>query len=353
MKKIKAWTITELVVAMVFIAVISGFMLTIVKPQDQSSKIYTYAAIQNLTKGIITVADEYDKDSSPTNGYIFYQNPSDSTNNTFCLQMADAFSLKQPANCLLSASVGTANLVLANGIEVFGLASETKFKDTEIEYKDIAVDIDGKGKGINKLGIDRFPLRIFKERIILPTNCIASKDKIYDYSAGEDKTVVNSSEYCKTGKEFNGSSVGKNFLLDENIITYDIFRGKTESDSGETEEVKADIIASSQSAAAAMCGAYGGKRYISVQSCATFVSGKPFKVLPKCPSEEICNSCASSSPSICPQKLDGSAQTNETTCKEQVTALDNEKYSCVFLLHKPSGGMSMMIEGLIGDMDMD
>lgn len=351
MKRLKAWTLVELVVAMGFIAVISGFLLTTVKPQSQNAKIYVYATIQNLMKAIVAVGDKYDnQDGEPVDGNILYQKPS-TNDDTFCLQMADVFSLKQAAVCAKSTASSTANLVLANGVEIFGLSStkKTLFDDSTIEYKDIAIDIDGKSKGMNRLGIDRFPLRIFKDRIILPVNCNSSADKIYDYGQNKDQLVPSASPFCKEGKEFSGTTSTKNFMLDQDIITYDLYRGKTDVESDSTEAVKADIIASKYSAAAALCGAYGGKRYLSTTSCAKITSAA-LKIHPKCPTDEMCDTCATS-PSICPQKLDNSGQTTVATCKTQVTSLDNNKYSCVFLLHKPAGGMSMVLEGLIGNLD--
>ena len=50
-----------------------------------------------------------------------------------------------------------------NGVTVKGVASEwvIPFENAEYQFKNIEIDIDG-NKGMNRLWVDRFPMRVFK-----------------------------------------------------------------------------------------------------------------------------------------------------------------------------------------------
>jgi len=349
MNKKLAWTLAELMVAMTFIMLISGFLVSVFKPKTQNTRIQAYAAIRNITKGIIAVDDKYEKTppEDTTNSGIFYQNTATPDVDTFCLEMADVFTLKQTANCKKSETTGSnlhvPNFVLANGVEFYGLASD-KIQAGQYKYKNIAMDVNG-SKGPNKLGVDRFPLRIFAEdNLVFPVDC--TETQFFDYRLDGLITLDDNQKnpYCKTGKTFNGTRSKINFMLDDEIITYDTYRSSSQGEQQKTSE----MVAFSQSLASSICGNFGGKRFLDPSQCAKLGQ----KIYTKCVMEEMCITCETS-PSICPMNSDNTSQTNEAACKQLYIDLKNDINTCLFLIHKPSAALSAVVGAIVGDLDME
>ena len=130
MNKKYAWTLAELMMALIFIMVIAGFLISNFKPSQQNAKIKAYAGIRNIEKGIVSVGDYYteaaktearkhnDSDNNViTTGAvkrtIFYKDPDSAIekagNDTFCMILADAFSLKEAPNCSKTIDTSTPN----------------------------------------------------------------------------------------------------------------------------------------------------------------------------------------------------------------------------------------------------
>ncbi len=343
--KKSAWTLVELVLAMMVIILISGFLISVVKPNTQKAKIYVYATMKNLTKGNIAVIEKYENTETETPKDLTYQDPN-SDNDTYCLEMADVFSLSGSPNCSKNASISDVNLTFPNGVTVQGLASPWKrpYATSPFYFKNIIIDIDGE-KGLNKIWVDRFPLRIYQgakyDGTLQPINC--ADDSIYD---DDNKKIVltddlGKSPYCKQKFNASGASVAKNFLLDDNVITYDIYSAPTTG-----IQTKATFVASAQSPAMADCMAYGGNGYLNKTECAAL----GLKIHSRCAARITCEGCASVSPSICPLGADNSTQTSEDGCMELATAnqFEDNDIRCFTLQHKPNGGMSFFVEGLIG-----
>ncbi len=346
MKK-KAWTLVELFLAMGIIILISSFLLTTFKPNTQKSKVYIYAAMNNLTKGIISVMEKYGEDAT-TSKTLTYQNP-DSTDDTFCLELADVFSLAKEANCEQSEPISTVNLEFPNEVTIQGLATpwKTPYEGCEYNFKNIIIDVDGE-KGLNKLGIDRFPLRIFQggkvDGVIMPINC--EDDSVYD-EEGNKIVLTDStgkSPFCKQKFDSSGALFTKNLLLDDKIINYDIYRSEMVE-----EKSVAKIVSSAQSLAMADCMAYGGYGYLSKEQCAQM----GIKIHTKCASSETCEKCAEVSPTICPLKEDGITQTDFDGCMELVEAnkVNGEEVKCFTIQHRPMGGASFLLESIIGEIN--
>ena len=210
------------------------------------------------------------------------------------------------------------------------------------------IDIDG-SKGANKLGSDRFPLRIYaKENTILPVDC--TETQFYAWEAQENKMVTLSAPhknpYCKKGKEFTGSVSDINFLLDDEIITYDIHAGNAAAN---TKNNKFKIAALTQSPAAAICGVLGGSKYLSESQCASM----GLKIHAQCPTKESCEKCSTVSPSICPMNEAGTAQISSSQCEQLYNSLGGDEHLCIMLLHKPSAAMSAIVGSIVGDLDME
>ena len=375
-----AWTIAELLMALVFIMVISGFLISNFKPNKQSAKINVYATIRNLEKGIIAIDDKYEKlatectdcctgdsydlDNNPTTKCIVDYLPGVTTcpstcganratqcicykkcptkcnslnmegltktiftggTAQFCKELVDVMNLKS-SNC--SATQGSPNLVFANGVEVYGLRSELQYmgKTTDegkkYAYLDIGIDING-SKGLNKQGVDRFPLRIFAvDNLILPVDCnTTSGKKIFDWRQydpvlGKDGMVnINLNPYCYKGTNFgktSGTSCGINFQADDEIITYDTYINKI-SNGGQMQDKYDKLISYSRPFLNTACGIYRGKY-------AKFFA------------DSQCGSIA------------GITDCNKT----------DQSAICYFVLHQPSAGMSAVVQSVIGtDLESD
>ncbi len=348
MKKLNAWTLVELFMAMGVIIIISTFLSTAFKPNTQKAKLFAYATINNLITGTLSVSEKYQSDPDATPKDLTYQNP-DSDDDTFCLELADTFSLSETPNCAKTATISDVNLRFPNEVTVQGLTNPWKkpFVTSAYSFKNIIIDIDGE-KGLNRLWIDRFPLRIYQgakyDGTIHPVNC--SDDSVYD-DEGKKITLsddIGKSPYCKQKFDASGANVNKNFVIDDNVITYDLYKAAATG-----EETKATLIASSQSPAAADCLAYGGNGYYSRQQCAQM----GFKIHSQCASSGTCEECASVSPSICPMDFDNTAQTDQAGCLElaEKNKTGESEIRCFTLYHKPSGGMSFLVETMIGEIN--
>ncbi len=348
MKKKNAWTLIELFMAMSVIILIASFLITTFRPNVQRAKLYTYATIINLIKGTIAVMEKYQSDPDSEPKTLSYQNP-DSTDDTFCIEFADNFTLSEAADCSKDALISDINLKFPNGVTVQGLANPWKkpYVTSSYMFKNIIIDIDGE-EGLNKIWIDRFPLRIYEgakyDGTIYPVNC--ADDSVYD-DEGNKITLDDStgkSPYCKQKFNASGANVNKNFLMDDKVITYDIYKAAATG-----EQTKATLVASAQSPAAADCMAYGGNGYHSREECAQF----GVKIHTQCASSATCEGCGSVSPSICPMDSTQTTQTDQTGCLEIAKAnqIDDTDVRCITLQHKPGSGLSYLVESLVGEID--
>jgi len=152
------------------------------------NKIYIYAALRNLSMGNIAITE------MPANGGYFYPNnasshDSSATTDWYCLYLADSFSLTANPECEKTTDtdgLGNVNLRFPNGIVFQGIASEWKLMYDGLYYKDFIIDADGE-KGSNKIGIDRYPMRVYRgnthqgisiDGMVIPVEC--GKDYVYD-----------------------------------------------------------------------------------------------------------------------------------------------------------------------------
>ena len=149
MKKEHAWTLIELIVAATIIFIISYTLLNTVKPNKQRTALYIDAAATNIMRGNIGILENYE--TNETEGGLFYQKSGDSTNNTYCMQLANMFSLESTPNCATPSSDDTVNIALGNGAEIKGLAkdAQTPYDGANYQYKNIFVDIDGFNQKVN------------------------------------------------------------------------------------------------------------------------------------------------------------------------------------------------------------
>lgn len=334
MKKI-AWTLAEMMIALLIVTLLSGICVNLFKPNTQKAKLFVYSAIRNLTMANISVIEKY--------GSLTYS-PTTTLNGNevdwLCAQLSDALSLDEEPNCSISASIDDVNFVFTNGITVHGLTNEWKlpFENAPFFYKNILVDVDGPEKGLNKLWADQFPLRIIggkgrgAEGLIMPVNCGA--EQAYNNATEElvDVAPEARNPYC-------GSST-KDYTIDKDTISFDIYRAVSTE-----ENAKAELIATGLSPLEADCMALGSSAgYFSVPEC----SSKGIHILTKCATISNCETCTANN---CPYDTDETTVTNKAECKFLQDNVNPENISCFSMIHKPSGGMSFIVQALVGDID--
>lgn len=333
--KNKAWTLTELVVALVVVTVLSILAVSTIKPTTQNSKTFIYASIRNLQRGNSWISENY--------GYF---NGADvSGNDWYCFQIANIFNVKE-FNCAITAlGSTTVNIEFDNKTTIQGLASPwvSPYENSPYQFKNIVIDIDGK-KGLNKVWIDRFPLRIYrggdKDGLITPANCGSTYD--YVYKTDGTKVTLSSlntgmSQYCKHGFTSSGAAVSKRFVDDNSIISYDIVR--TNSD----EEASAGIVVKMGiSNIGADCIAAAGDGFYSYTDC----SDAGYNLHQECATKDACLDCDTRG--NCP-----SGATNYAECVALADKYNPNYYECISVLHKPNVGMSIMLDGILGELDTD
>ena len=303
------------------------FMSNIWGPST-GSKAYNYGMITGNLKGPLTYSQQYAFSVRCTTA-IDNIDP-------YCIALADVYSLAKPANCSLSANKNDVNIEFPNGITIKGLASPwvKPYNEANFEYKNILVDIDGE-EGKNKIWVDQFPLRIIGgtgkgvEGLIMPVNC--KNEQIYNPSTEEMVNVSNAAKnpYCP-------STNGKNYTIDDQVITYDIYKAKNK----EGEKSPAEMIAAMVSPMEADCMAFGSARgYFSVSEC----DAAKIKISPKCATKESCATCTANT---CPE-----GSTNAESCATLTETTNPDDITCIAIPHKPSGGVSFVVQSLMGNID--
>ena len=327
MKKI-AWTLVELLIALTIMIMLSIFCISAFKPNIQKARYFMYATIANLEKANIAILEKYDH---------LDEGVDDSNNDNYCKQVADVFNLKSIPNCSRNADVNAVNMVLPNGVTIKGLASAWQApydveegKVAPYKFKNILVDIDG-ADGLNSIWADQFPLRIISglgkgvDGYIMSVNC--ANDRTYNTDTLETVAVKNSakSPYCPTN--------GKNYTIDDQVITYDIYRPESSE-----ENAKARLVATGLSAMEADCAAYGtNDGYFSIEEC----RAAQIKIHSQCKTKKNCGTCVAGV--TCPKD-----KPNPEDCQNS-PGIPIESLICFVVLHKPSGGTSLLIQGLVGD----
>ncbi len=312
-----AFTMAELTICIVLMMILAIFAVTNIKPNDNKIRLFVYSGMENISSVVSTlVSDNLDLDKADTN-IVSGSNAYD----WLCAHVADYFSLKNSANCkVTSADATTVNLTFTNGITIQGLASPWKTdskkddNNTPYKYKEFVIDIDGNTKGMNKVGIDRFPMRIYRggllEGALIPVDCNSS-----------------GSAYCKN----SGTSTKVNLAKANEIISYDIYKPESASAS------KAGVVASYQSYMQADCAIFGGLGYFTVAEC----SSAGYKANLRCANAEICLKCNEGG-NICP--MNGDKQLDKATCKSYVNTNNPDQIACFMMLHRPPSGAGMIFD---------
>ena len=352
MNKKSGWTLAELVIALIFIIVISVIGITIYRPDVQKSKIFIYAFLRNLgAANSAIVTNKGDVIGSLDAGLEDYD--------WYCLQLADTLSVSE-FDCEINTDEVTnakkVNITLPNGVIIQGLTNPWKTPvcvGCDFKFKNILVDIDGQ-KGLNKLWSDRFPLRIYQgggmSGQIQTINC--ENQQIY----GTDGEIINLTQddglspYCNDGFNMEKNAVSKNFWNDKDVITYDVYRPNTDN-----EEGAAELVASAQSILDADCGAYGGEGFFTKKQCSYYSK----RIFAKCSTDALCATCSSTdstnSYDICPLRDPDDSTlgiTDTTTCIDAANEFNPKKASCFISLHRTGIPMPIFLQGIVSQLDM-
>lgn len=272
----QAWTIAEMVVSMLVLAVLIGLSVQVIKPNKIRKLPFGYASIKNLEDAGKYVLKEVGKMNMPDNNNDGSDFKPDGTNkeNRTCYLMADAFSLVQvdgqtyDYNCKVGTTsthtkpnFQTSNLISYWGLEqpfktgadyVRGTAtSSNECATVEVGMKDVIVDLDGPKNGENRLGIDIFPLKMFSTGEVFPGTCVAiSGNNTPSACAGKSFSKKNfpvaPSSVC------NLTGLKKNYMLENHPFAYTVYKsrivnaeelatGNYKKDDRITEVVKAEI----------------------------------------------------------------------------------------------------------------
>lgn len=188
-KKFNAWTMAELVVAMLVLAILMVLSIQAIRPKKMKTLPFAYAAVKNLNDAAKYVLNEKSATNLP-DGPIDY--PVADCNET-CVSMAEAMSLIGDYNCVKTMNSkpasgkgndGNPNFTAANLISYSGLekdfsstfrgaATETEQCATiETAVKDVMIDIDG-DDGDNEIGKDQFPIKILQTGEVIPGTCVS------------------------------------------------------------------------------------------------------------------------------------------------------------------------------------
>ena len=184
---IKGWTMAELVVAMIVLAILMLLSIQAIRPKKIKTLPFAYAAVKNLSDASGFILSEKGA-SSLSDGPVDY--PAADSNET-CVDMAESMSLLgdytcvKTANCKPAAGRGntgkpnfqTSNLIAYFGLEkdfassFRGVATDTaKCATAEVGMKDVIFDIDG-DDGPNEIGKDQFPIKLLATGEVIPGTC--------------------------------------------------------------------------------------------------------------------------------------------------------------------------------------
>lgn len=189
------WTLAELMVAMMALAILAGLTVKIINIDKAGKKAspFVYAGMENLRQGNVRLMGDLLISSLPANApepVPSGPKPKD----PYCLGIANLFSTISEINCNTTACSGGAdsvcyadddkfNFQVRNQITYFGLNSKWRTgatagidgpsPGTSLEYKPVTICINGAKNLTNEIeGKDCFKLYAFKDGSVIPTgNC--------------------------------------------------------------------------------------------------------------------------------------------------------------------------------------
>lgn len=202
----------EVVFALFICGIIMGISIHMFKSNDVSKTPYIYSVLKNLPAVNKAVSEDCYRDGTCTNPNVL---PDSITE--YCTRLSENFVTSGAVDCNTGIAVtgsltgtngnsisftGTGgikqNFRLTNGTSFDNITSNANWKTTDgsNEYIDVLIDINGGNAGKNQVGNDIFPIRIYKNGEVIPSN----------------ETATNS----HTDEEFFSYRVVLNRAVDEN-----------------------------------------------------------------------------------------------------------------------------------------
>lgn len=181
------WTMAELVVAMLVLAILMTLSIQNIKPKKIKVLPFAYASVKNLNEAARAVLSDNLVKNLPDTAV---DAPVENSNKT-CVDMAETLSLVGGYNCVKTSATspangkgktGKPNFQTSNMISYSGLEKDftPTFRGTAsnigqcatvaVGMKDVMVDIDG-DEGDNKVGKDQFPLKLLQTGEVVPGTC--------------------------------------------------------------------------------------------------------------------------------------------------------------------------------------
>ncbi len=325
MKKNKAWTLAELTICITVLFILAGVGISVIKPgTNTKTRLFVYAIMKNLSAANSSLIQFYD------DTYAITEKDAAGTAclpEAYCSRVTDLFTVTGTINCAAKLSgttcvsdvaTTTANMVLPNGVEVYGLANDWKNDSTNTyKVKDIKVDIDG-AKGLNKLWVDQFPLRVYQSGYGDTLRAVKCGSTAAETSDGVAHT------YC-------GSST-TDYRKDEQVIKYEIYRATLPNAAG---TIQAKLMASGLSELKANCLANTWKKAYPITDCST----NSYTVMAQCMNTGV--PCVEGSTDIC-YKVSGTAN----------YASNPDDLPCFVIMQKPHSGAGMLIDGMLDEIDI-
>lgn len=182
-----AWTMAELVVAMLVLSILMTLSIQNIKPKKIRVLPFAYASVKNLNDAARFVLSDNLVKNLPDD---LISSPEANSNKT-CVQMAEALSLIGNYTCVKTIATApangrgktgkpnfqTSNMISYSGLEkdftstYRGTASNVgQCATVAVGMKDIMIDIDG-DDGENKVGKDQFPLKLLQTGEVVPGTC--------------------------------------------------------------------------------------------------------------------------------------------------------------------------------------
>lgn len=336
----KAWTMAEMTVAIMVIIVLSAATMTITKNLALNKyRILAYSALKTIASAnnSITESEETQRTFYPE--VASSHDAGSNANDWYCLNVANALSLKGDPNCTKNLNQDTANFGFSNGITFYGLSIAWVNAYGDLYYKDIMVDLDG-SDGPNKIGMDRIPLRVYRglnyenmnlDGIVYPADC--DGDYLYNGS-GTNVLSGKTHKYC-SGKSNKIASTNS-------LISYQIHKV---TQAGDT--TRASVIAGGLTLPQADCLAFGNTGIYTANYCKD-----RYDLHEKCATEDTCRNCATLG--ICPNN--GTVD----TCKaliNYISVTDNgtttdETFPCFITMTKPTGGLGIIGSTIVAEMGL-
>ena len=352
--KSKAWTMAELTIAVMVIIILSAISMSVTKNINiNKAKIFMYAVLRNLNLGNVAVTEANESVFYPSTAATSDEDTS-VTNDWYCLHLVDNFTLKGSPDCTKKYSNdkdATINFTFTNGVTFQGFATKWKNAYSGLDYKNVVVDVDGEG-GSNKVGVDRFPLRIFKGKthqgdnangMIFPVNCDSTKDTL---TTSDGATVtLELNPYCFDKFDATGSNKKANLALDTEVLTNNIYRVTNAE-----KETSAQTMIAARSTMEADCMAHGPKGFYGAKVCAD----NGFKLHQKCAHTFVCSGCDSAE-NVCPDQDDEGTLGTEETCNTKAgenEAAAGKAFRCFVFLNKPTSGMGMIGSSIMQEIGM-